>query len=140
MIGRTLWGWFSNNAKSFVHKGNASSLASFGSVPVVLMFGDDLQLSPVQDKAIYNHAPGTPAQNEGLLAAYASITHAVVLTEQVRQTDSKFRGILNRLRKYETTGEDADEMYKWRIESQSEATKEWLDKKAIWLFPRHVLE
>ena len=78
---------------------NESSSPSFGSIPIVIMYGDWCQLPPVLDKPLF----ARPVANEGSLCklgarAYRSFKDNLIMEKPVRQSDPVFKGHLKVLR------------------------------------------
>ena len=138
MIGRTPLGWQEFNAPwapaSTSREGRPKD--DWGDRPVVTLLGDDLQLPPVMDVAPYNRTHRCPASNHGL-TAHDAFDDAVVLTELMRQGagDEHLRGVLTRLRTYESTNADIDWLMSLQVDKQP--NRAWIEEKGLYLFPTH---
>jgi hypothetical protein len=76
-------------------------LTVLGRLPVVVFFGDDVQLPPVLDSPVYICKSQIPAAIHGVLV-WKEFTHAVALRTVVRQgnDENTFKQILTDLRQY----------------------------------------
>ena len=142
------------NTRECIYRGQNSSKI-WGGLPVVLLFGDDYQLMPVdKNGAINGYAKRccgaeqhvTDKMSEAQLFAYRGdwlfteiMTGQVFfLTKNYRVRCEKFRGLLERVRVGRTTADDAEKLMKlhhvfYRVD------KEFKDKienheKTMWLF------
>ena len=66
MIGATTLGWMELMCSCGVRRGS-NSHKSWGGLPVVVFFGDDVQLPPVLDSPVYNCKSKLPAAIHGVL-------------------------------------------------------------------------
>ena len=129
----------------------------WGGLPVVLLFGDDYQLMPVQkDGAIHGYSArqGMAVQRRTnkmtksqLFKHRGDWLFTEVMTEQVysltrnyRVKDKKFKEILSRVRLGEPTKEDADHIIKlhhnWYSADEKFKQKIENHEKTMWLFTK----
>ena len=75
-----------------------------GGIAVVVLMGNDVQLTPVCDNPVYIQDCCSAPSNHGRLV-WTTFDSAVELTEKVRQTESEqqLRGVLMSSRTYNTT-------------------------------------
>jgi hypothetical protein len=81
-----------------------NSAASWGGLPVVVFFGDDVQLPPVLDSPVYNPSGKCPASIHGVLV-WQQFNCAVHLQQIVRQAEDQqqLKDVLLALREYKAT-------------------------------------
>ena len=81
-----------------------NSAASWGGLPVVVFFGDDVQLPPVLDSPVYNPSGKCSASMHGVLV-WQQFNCAVHLQQIVRQAEDQqqLKDVLLALREYKAT-------------------------------------
>ena len=89
-------------------KHGSSSTQDWGGIPVVLFLGDDVQLPPVCDSPVYVCNSKNQAALHGSIV-WKSFNTAIQLVQIVRQLDTEiqFKSVLQSLRDYTTTPEQA---------------------------------
>ena len=80
LIGATTMGWMC----WYGVKKDAQSNQSWGGIPVVVFFGDDIQLPPVLDSPVYNSHSKVPAAMHGVLV-WKEFDTSVILKTAMRQ-------------------------------------------------------
>ena len=108
LIGATTLGWMEWMSRYGVENG-AQSNQSWGGIPVVVFFGDDIQLPPVLDSPVYNCKSNVQAAMHGVLV-WKEFNKCVILNTTVRQQgqdQEQFRSVLKSLRQYETNAQQA---------------------------------
>jgi DNA replication protein DnaC len=142
------------NTRECIYRGQNSS-EIWGGLPVVLLFGDDYQLMPVDKNGAINGYDKrccgaeqyvTDKMSEAQLFAYRGdwlftdiMTDQVfVLTKNYRVRCKIFKRLLERVRVGRTTEEDADKMMKlhhvfYRVDKEFKHTVE-NHEKTMWLF------
>ena len=103
LIGATTLGWVEFMCRYGVEEGQNFD-KTWGGLPVVIFFGDDVQLPPVLDSPVYNTSGKTPAALHGALV-WKNFNHAVNLQQIVRQApdQQQLKEVLLALREYKTT-------------------------------------
>ncbi|XP_068720423.1 ATP-dependent DNA helicase PIF6-like [Montipora capricornis] len=144
MFGRTTMGWMEQHTRYAINRGaNADEL--WGGIPVAVFMGDDVQLPPVCDTAVYiQHCRSAPS-NHGRLV-WTTFDSAVELTQIVRQTESEqqLRDVLMSLRTYSTTPQQIHclQKFQWhnlRLTHGPELLGR-MDEQGLFVFPTHRLE
>ena len=113
-----------------------------GSLPVVIFFGDDVQLPPVLDSPVYNSSSKLPAAMHGVLV-WQLFDTAVILRNIVRQgnDEHQLKNALLSLREYEVTKEQARwlQKFQWDDLKQSHGTDllTRMSDKGLFVFPSH---
>ena len=109
---------------------------TWGSLPVVVFLGDDVQLPPVCDSPVYKQNNTTPAAIHGTLI-WQEFNTAVTLTTLVRQSDQEIqlRNVLNALRKYEVSPQQA----KWLQKFQWNSLKSEFGPDLLWRMKQYGL-
>ena len=109
--------------------------AQRGGRPVVILLGDDIQLSAVLDAARYDKSERGPAANRGLLV-HDTFDEAVVLKGTVRQGEGEERqmGVSTRLRTYSLTEGGADWFASLQVGRIRALHMAWVGGKALFLF------
>jgi len=144
MIGATNLGWIEFMCRCGVaNSSNADT--SWGGLPVVAFFGDDVQLPPVLDSPVYFCQSKLPAAMHGVLV-WQEFTHAVLLEKVIRQSESEkyFKNVLYSLREYNLTKEQAQwlQKYQWHSLRQHQG-QDFLDRvkqRGFYVFPTHEQE
>ena len=97
LIGCTTLGWM----EFLCSFGMKCTDSSWGGLPVVVFFGDDVQLPPVLDSPLYNPNTKCPAGIHGTLV-WTEFQKAVTLKTIIRQNEDQheLKNALNALRNY----------------------------------------
>lgn len=100
LIGSTTLGWMDFHCRC----GTGLADQSWGGIPVVVFFGDDVQLPPVLDAPVYNTKSLSPASMHGVLV-WQEFNTAVVLKNVIRQGEheKELRDVLSCLREYKAS-------------------------------------
>ena len=117
LIGATTLGWMEFLCGCGMKNGSRSD-ETWGGLPVVAFFGDDVQLPPVLESAIYYPNPSIPAARHGAMV-WEEFKHAVILKSIVRQNGNEqamFRNVLNGIRLYQSSPEDISWLQKFQWE------------------------
>ena len=144
MFGRTTMGWMEQHACYAVNRG-ASADKLWGSIPVVMFMGDDVQLPPVCDTPAYIPECRSVPSNHGRLV-WTNLDTAVELTENVRQSKSEqqLRDVLMSLRSYGTTPQQIHwlQQFQWHNLRVSHGPErlDRMDEQGLYVFPTHHLE
>ena len=145
LIGATIMGWMEWMCRYGVNKG-AQSNQSWGGIPVVVFFGDDIQLPPVLDSPVYNGHSKVPAAMHGVLV-WKEFDTCIILKTAVRQqgeAQKYFRSVLTSLRQNETTPEQAKWLQKFQwdelIKSHSSELSQRMSNNGLFIFPTHQQE
>ena len=103
LVGSTTLGWMEFMCRCGIKDGENSS-KSWGGLPVVVFFGDDIQLPPVCDFPVYKSTGKTLASLHGALV-WKEFTTAVTLQTIVRQGNdqTQLKNVLTAMRTYNTT-------------------------------------
>jgi hypothetical protein len=88
LVGATTLGWVEFMCRYGVEEGQNFD-KTWGGLPVVIFFGDDVQLPPVLDSPVYNTSGKTPAA-----------LHAVNLQQIVRQAPDQQQFLLQAISSY----------------------------------------
>ena len=144
LIGCTNLGWMEFHSRFGMNKGLKSS-ESWGGLPVVVFFGDDVQLPPVCDFPVYKCESRSPAAIHGSLV-WQEFNTAVTLTTMVRQNESQamLRDVLLGMREYKTTREQALwlQQFQWdnlRISLGVDLLSR-MNSDGLFVFPSHADE
>ena len=116
----------------------------FGNIPIIVMFGDDAQLPPINKKHSLVRLYGTD-KHENSFAFRSSpfirfmdqVQILSVIKRQVGEENEEFRQILKRLRDDIMTVNDADVLKEVHISKQSKERRKLIDEKAIYVFARN---
>ena len=126
--------------RSGVHNGKQSE-KSWGGLPVVAFFGDDIQLPPVLESPVYAPNASIPAGKHGALV-WKEFTEAVILKKSVRQQgpeEERFREVLHLLRNYETSQSEAMWLQKFQWEDlkakHGNELMERMSNDGLFIFP-----
>ena len=144
MFGGTTMGWMEQHTRYAINRGaNADEL--WGGIPVEVFMGDDIQLPPVCDTAVYIQDCRSAPSNHGRLV-WTTFDSAVELTQIVRQTESEqqLRDLLISLSIYSTTPQQIHwlQKFQWhnlRLTHGSELLGR-MDEQGLFVFPTHRLE
>lgn len=98
LIGLTTLGWMD------FHCGTGLADQSWGGIPVVVFFGDYVQLPPVLDAPVYNKKSLSPASMHGVLV-WQEFNTSVVLKNVIRQKEheKELKDVLSCLREYKAS-------------------------------------
>ena len=144
MFGGTTMAWMEQHTRYAINRGaNADEL--WGGIPVEVFMGDDIQLPPVCDTAVYIQDCCSAPSNHGRLV-WTYFDSAVELSQIVRQTESEqqLRDVLMSLRTYSTTPQQIHwlQKFQWhnlRLTHGSELLGR-MDEQGLFVFPTHRLE
>ena len=145
LIGATTLGWMEWMSRYGVENG-AQSNQSWGGIPVVVFFGDDIQLPPVLDSPVYNCKSNVQAAMHGVLV-WKEFNKCVILNTTVRQQgqdQEQFRSVLKSLRQYETNAQQAKwlQNFQWEELKKSHGVEltENMSNNGLFIFPTHQQE
>ena len=146
LIGCTTLGWMEYLCKCGIKKGIDTS-ESWGGIPVVAFFGDDVQLPPVCDSPVYNCQSKCTAAIHGALV-WKEFTKAVTLQTIIRQNNDQkqLKDVLTAMREYKTSVEQAKwlQSFQWNNLKISTCFDEGLlsrmNDNGLFVFPSHVDE
>ncbi|XP_053372848.1 uncharacterized protein LOC128546392 [Mercenaria mercenaria] len=144
LIGTNTLGWMEYMCRHGVHKGSKSHL-SWGGLPVVIFFGDDVQLPPVLDSPVYNNKSQSPASRHEELV-WQDFQYAVTLSTIVRQSaDQKnLRDLLMAIREYKATPQQALwlQRFQWKNlqNSYGDELLNRMSENGLFVFPCHEEE
>ena len=141
LVGSTTLGWMEFMCRHGVESGSNSHL-SWGGMPVVVFFGDDVQLPPVLDAPVYNCSLKSPAALHGVVV-WKEFKSVINLSTVIRQKDNEamLKSVLFSLRDYSSTSEHCKWLQKFQwLEIKSKygnnCIKEYEDN-ALFVFPTH---
>lgn len=141
LIGATTLGWVEFMCRYGVEEGQNFD-KTWGGLPVVIFFGDDVQLPPVLDSPVYNTSGKTPAALHGALV-WKNFNHAVNLQQIVRQApdQQQLKEVLLALREYKTTSCHANwlQNFQWnnlRLKYGTDFLSR-LSENGLFVFPTH---
>ena len=141
MVGSNTLGW-----KEFMTKhGMANASEPCGEIPVIVFLGDDCQLPPVFDSAVYMSNQKTPAGIHGSMI-WKSFGQAASLNTIVRQDQSqqKLKQVLMSLRDYKLSQEDAVwlQKFQWDALNSTHGPTAISDvsDNGLFVFPTHAAE
>jgi hypothetical protein len=141
LIGATTLGWVEFMCRYGVEEGQNFD-KTWGGLPVVIFFGDDVQLPPVLDSPVYNTSGKTPAALHGALV-WKNFNHAVNLQQLVRQApdQQQLKEVLLALREYKTTSCHANwlQNFQWnnlRLKYGTDFLSR-LSENGLFVFPTH---
>ncbi|KAK3104656.1 hypothetical protein FSP39_007268 [Pinctada imbricata] len=115
---------------------------SWGGIPVVVFFGDDVQLPPVLDIPVYKSNGSSPATIHGLLV-WKEFQYAVHLKNIVRQGQHEqvFRDALLALRTYSLSNQQAIwlQQFQWRDLQNIYGNQfmQQISDEGLYVFPTH---
>ena len=143
MFGRTRVGWMEQYASYAINKGaNADEL--WVGIPVAVFMGDDVQLTPVCDTAVYISDCRTAPSKHGRLV-WTMFDSAVEFTQIIRQNESEqqLRDVMMSLRNDTTIAQQIHwfQQFRWHNLRRShgpELLLGWMSKVCTY-FPRTVL-
>ena len=141
LIGANTLGWMEFMCRYGVDNGKNYNL-SWGGLPVVVFFGDDVQLPPVLDSPVYNSTSKLPASMHGVLV-WKEFNCAVNLRNIVRQgkEEQKLKEVLLTLREYKITSEQAIwlQNFQWNNLKRSHGDNllKEMNEKGLFVFPTH---
>jgi signal recognition particle subunit SEC65 len=144
LIGANTLGWMEFMCRCGVDAGTNYD-QSWGGLPVVVFFGDDVQLPPVLDAPVYNCKSTVPAAIHGALV-WQDFTAAVTLKNIIRQGDQEkqFRSVLTALREYKITPEQAKWLQKFQWNdlklTHDEELLQRMSDRGLFVFPTHEEE
>ena len=141
LVGATTLGWVEFMCRYGVEEGQNFD-KTWGGLPVVIFFGDDVQLPPVLDSPVYNTSGKTPAALHGALV-WKNFNHAVNLQQIVRQApdQQQLKEVLLALREYKTTSCHANwlQNFQWnnlRLKYGTDFLSR-LSENGLFVFPTH---
>ena len=144
LIGCTTLGWMEFHARCGMNRGK-SSHKEWGGLPVVVFFGDDIQLPPVCDSPVYMCNSKKPAAIRGALI-WKTFDCVVTLNKVVRQSEdqAELKAVLNAMRDYTTTPQQAQwlQRFQWsnlRKLYGNDAMDE-MTARGLFVFPTHEAE
>ncbi|CAC5388042.1 unnamed protein product [Mytilus coruscus] len=141
LIGATTLGWMEFMCRYGMQNGENFE-KSWGGLPVVVFFGDDVQLPPVLDSPVFNSTSKIPASLHGVLV-WNEFNCAVNLQNIVRQgnNEQQLKNVLLALREYKTTSEHAHWLQKFQWHNLKQSHGESLLKRmyanGLFVFPTH---
>ena len=151
MIGKTTLGWMEFRARCGNENNNERDW-SWGGIPVVVFFGDEVQLPPVCDTPLYMQPVSTrktdresPAKLHGTLV-WQEFEEVCVLRSSVRQANDKsnLNEALLSMREYQTTAKQATwwRLFQWHdlIKKYGGNKMEEMRNNSVFVFPTHDLE
>ena len=118
----------------------------WGGLPVVVFFGDDVQLPPVCDRPVYNVGNTTDQASIHGALIWKEFKEAVILRKIVRQRSDQqeFKNVLNSLRMYKTTSEQAQWLQKFQWDdlrvTKGENLLNRMSDEGLFVFPTHADE
>jgi len=142
MIGATTLGWMEFMCRCGIQSGDNYD-KPWGGLPVVIFFGDDVQLPPVLDSPVFNCSSKLPAAMHGVLV-WQLFDSAVILRNIVRQgnDEHQLKNALLALREYEVTPEQAKwlQKFQWDDLKQSYGADllTRMSDKGLFVFPTHA--
>ena len=141
LIGATTLGWVEFMCRYGVEEGQNFD-KTWGGLPVVIFFYDDVQLPPVLDSPVYNNSGKRPAALHGALV-WKNFNHAVNLQQIVRQApdQQQLKEVLLALREYKTTSCHANwlQNFQWnnlRLKYGTDFLSR-LSENGLFVFPTH---
>ena len=140
LIGATTLGWMEFMCRYGMQNGENFE-KSWGGLPVVVFFGDDVQLPPVLDSPVFNSTSKIPASLHGVLV-WNEFNCAVNLQNIVRQgNNEQLKNVQLALREYKTTSEHAHwlQMFQWHNlkHSHGENLLKRMSANGLFVFPTH---
>jgi hypothetical protein len=141
LIGAITLGWMEFMCRCGM-AGTSNFSQSWGGLPVVVFFGDDVQLPPVLDSPVYICKSQIPAAIHGVLV-WKEFTHAVALRTVVRQgnDENTFKQILTDLRQYNLSPQQAKwlQNFQWPNLSFSHGDDllQRINERGLFVFPSH---
>ena len=140
LVGCSLLGWMEYHSQCGL-KNNME----WGGVPVVVFFGDDIQLPSVCDSPVYLCCSSKPAAMRGALI-WKGFDTAVELKQIVRQNSDqkRLKQVLNSLRTYTTNDNDTQwlQNFQWDhlIKKYGKTLMQSMKEDALFVFPTHEEE
>ena len=116
-----------------------------GGLPIVVFFGDDVQLPPVLDSPLYNSNSKCPAALHGVLV-WKEFSKAVTLNNIIRQNEdqNQLKEVLNALRQYKATTKHAKWLQKFQWDdlqkSHGNELLQRMSNQGLFVFPSHADE
>ena len=144
MIGATSLCWIEFMCLYGVCSGKNSD-KSWGGLPVVAFFGDNVQLPPVLDCPVYFNQSKSPAAIHGVLV-WQEFSNAITLQKVVRQSEEEndFKNVLFSLREYKVNKDQAKwlQKFQWHSLEQKygQSLLSRLKENAFHVFPTHDQE
>ena len=141
LIGCRTLGWMEFMCR-FGKNNSKDSNMSWGGLPVVVFFGDDVQLPPVLDSPLYCPNSKCPAALHGSLV-WQEFSKAVTLKTIVRQNadQSQLKNVLNALRTYSATPDHVKWLQQFQWEDLEKTHGKDLTKRmnehGLFVFPTH---
>ena len=141
MIGAATLGWMEFMCRCSM-KGGKNSQESWGGIPVVIFFGDDVQLPPVLDSPVYFCRSTIPAAMHGVMV-WKEFSNAVILSKIVRQgeNEKEFRDVLGALREYKLNSQQAKwlQSFQWSNlrKSHGDGLLQKMESGGLYIFPCH---
>ena len=141
LIGSTTLGWMDFHCRC----GTGILDQTWGGIPVVVFFGDDVQLPPVLDAPVYLSKGKSPASMHGVLV-WQEFNTAVVLKKIIRQggNEKELKDVLSSLREYKATPEQAKwlQQFQWNNLKMTHGNElvEKMSQSGLFVFPTHEEE
>ncbi|XP_033726129.1 uncharacterized protein LOC117315835 [Pecten maximus] len=137
LIGCSTLGWMEFNCRF-----GMKSDSNWGGLPVVVLLGDDVQLSPVLDSPLYKPNANCPAAMHGSLV-WQDFNTAVTLKTIIRQNESQqqLKSVLTSLRQYKLTPDQATwlQNYQWDDlrKNFNHDLSHRISQNGLYVFPTH---
>ena len=144
MVGATTLGWMEFMCRCGVQGGKHYD-QSWGGIPVVVFFGDDVQLPPVLDAPVYNCNSKVPAAIHGVLV-WQEFKEAVTLETIIRQDkdEQALKNTLLSLREYKVNKQQVKwlQQFQWDDLGRKYGPEllHRMQTNAMFVFPSHAEE
>lgn len=138
LIGSTTLGWMDFHCRC----GTGNFEQTWGGIPIVIFFGDDVQLPPVLDTPVYCSANKSPAAIHGSLV-WQNCHTAVALKTIIRQGEEEknLKSVLSSLHQYTATPDQVHwlQQFQWDNlkRTKGDALLKRLSDKGLFVFPTH---
>ncbi|XP_053391813.1 uncharacterized protein LOC128554571, partial [Mercenaria mercenaria] len=142
LIGASTLGWMEYNCRYGANNGS-NCQQSWGGLPVVVFFGDDVQLPPVLDSPVYDCNSKLTSALHGVLV-WQEFTSAVCLKTIVRQNEDEqaLRDVLSSIREYKISTHQAKwlQNFQWRNLSHKYGNEimHRFSENSLHVFPTHA--